>query len=182
MAGDRKRDEMETDEDALGAKKKSRFSWGTFAVAAGILVVQVAVVGLVMLLSSGPSDASASGGGGATSTGGAAVQTNDVEELIVDGKATNTKRGVTFFYRYQIYVLVSKEDLPALRALVEKRKATLEDRVRSVVARLEPKHLDDDPDKVTLKRMLQEEFDQILGPGKIKSLVIPEWSPIRADY
>ncbi len=182
MAPRDEQDEMELEQAENAKKGKSRFNWSTFAVAAGILGAQVIIVGLVMWLSSGPDTVDARPMIEKDGGSGVIINNGDVEELIIMGKATNTKRGATFFYRYKIYVIVSRQDLPAVREAVEMRKATLENIVRRVVARLEPKHLDDEPELVTLRRMLSEEFDQIFGPGTIKQLLVPEWTGIRADY
>ncbi|MDD4891266.1 MAG: hypothetical protein PHU85_15200 [Phycisphaerae bacterium] len=147
-------------------------------VALGVLAMEAATVGVMMWVNRGPAAAH----GQATR-----VEQNvpppceDVEELIIEGKAANTKRGATYVYKFKIHAVLSKDDVAGVKGVLEKRKATIDDSVRQVVARLDPKDLDEEPGLVTFRRVLMAEMEPLFGAGKIKQLLVPEWGRVRVD-
>jgi flagellar basal body-associated protein FliL len=179
MAKDQGRN-VETDELEMDAESspKRKVPWMTAAVIGGILLLEGLGLMLFMWLK-GPASATAEP---IPNADGTIVNSSDVEHLLVEGKAPNTKRGATFVYRYSIYGMVEQGDIEAVKKIMEKRKASVESRVRQVIARMEPKELDEEPELTTLKRLLIQEFEQIFGPGRIRNLVISNWIRHRADY
>ncbi len=161
------------------APRTARFSWATIIIVAAVVLMETCTVLIVMWLSSGPSEVAAASG---VKADGSVVQGDEIEELIVEGKAINTKRGVTYVYRFKIHATVAKGDLPAVHEVLERRRATIEDAVRQVIARLEPRDLDEEPELTALRRALSHEFEQLFGPERIKKLLVPEWTRMRADY
>ena len=163
---------------AQPASKKRKFPLTTLLVVVGVVVLEVGTVLVVMWLSKGPSHASADPVVKPDSTG---QVSEDVEELIVESKAANTKRGTTYVYKLKVHAVVAQKDLPAVRATMDRRRATIEDTVRQVIARLEPKDLDEEPELATFRRVLMHEFEPVFGPGKIKELLVPEWTRYKVE-
>jgi len=164
----------ESEESAQPGRR--RLPLTTLLVAAGVLLMEGTTVGVMMWLNRGPAAVS-----GAAPESNPMAPSEDVEELILEGKAANTKRGATYVYRFKIHAVLAKQDVTAVRAMLEKRKATVEDTVRQVVARLDPKDLDEEPKLVTFRRVLVAELEPVFGPNRIKQLLVPEWSRIRVD-
>ena len=115
MAAEKKKPPQESKskeqpEAAETPKAPGRFPLSTVIVVAGVLLMEVATVGLVMWLNHGPRPAAAEPPvPKAESAPAVAVET--VEEPICEGKAINTKRGVTYSYRYRIFA-VCRERAP----------------------------------------------------------------------
>ncbi|MCG3180662.1 MAG: hypothetical protein BIFFINMI_03025 [Phycisphaerae bacterium] len=181
MATEKPRNEEEqVQPESEAAEKKPRNPKLVTALwVGGVLLGEAVLIVLVMLLNGSPGQAQAKTNGAGPA---GVLASNDCEELIVEGKAPNTKRGVTFLYRYEIYAYVSQDELDTVKKVMEKRKATIESTVREVIARMGPDELDKEPELTTLRRLLQQEFEGIFGEGKIKKIVVSNWIRLRADY
>jgi len=169
----------EAEAEAQADKPKRKLPWTTLMVVAGVLLLEAGTIIVVMILNDSPASVSAQP---IIASDGSVLRSDDVEELLADGKAANVKRGVTFLYRYRIYAVVSKDSVEDFRKILEKRRATIEDMIRQVIGRLEPKELDEEPGLTTVKRVLTEDFEQVFGSGMIKQLKFPDWTRLRADY
>ncbi len=161
---------------AAPAGKKSR---STLLVILGVLLLAGGggAVGGVLLLHRGPAKASAE----PVSSEIKPAIGEDVEELLVEGKAPNLKKGSTYMYKFKVIAVLAKGDVAAIKSTLEKRKAAVDDTVRQSIARLEPRDLDEDPELGALRRVLLAEFEKIFGPDKIKQLIIPVWDRLRLD-
>lgn len=174
-AAAKERPQPETDQPP--ARTGGRLPVMALAIAAGVLVLEASTVLVIMWLNGGP--AKAQGGQPAVAVQ-QALAGEDIEELLLEGRATNMKRGTTFVYRFRIYALLEKDQVETVRSIAERRKATVEDTVRQVVARLDPQDLDD-PKLVAFRRVLMSELEPVFGAGRIKQLLVPEFPRTRVD-
>lgn len=160
------------------AKPARKLPMMTILVAAGVLLMEGSTVVVMMMINRGPGKAH---GQEVKVESEPLAAAEEVEELLLEGKAANTKRGATYVYRFKIHAVLNKNDVSAVKGILEKRKATIDDCVRQVVARLDPKDLDEEPGLVTLRRVLIADLEPVFGSGKIRQLLVPEWSRVRVD-
>ena len=166
------------EQESAAATGRRGLPWKTLAIAGGVLLMEAATVVTMTMVSKGPAAASA---GTPVAEKSPLAPTEDVEVLILEGKAANTKRGITYVYRFKVHAVLDKNEEANVNATLEKHKAAVEDSVRQVVARLDPKDLDEEPKLVTFRRVLMGELEPVVGANKIKQLLVPEWSRIRVD-
>jgi len=169
--------QVSADQESAAPAGRRGLPWKTLAIAGGVLLMEAATVVTMMMVNKGPSSAA----GSSVAEKSPLAPTEDVEVLILEGKAANTKRGITYVYRFKVHAVLDKKDEANVNSTLEKHKAAVEDSVRQVVARLDPKDLDEEPKLVTFRRVLMGELEPVVGANKIKQLLVPEWSRIRVD-
>jgi hypothetical protein len=172
-----KEDKAPAGEEQSPARKARKLPMLAIAVGLGVLVMEATTVAVMMWLGGGPAKAR----GGVVAADAVSPAGEEVEEVLLEGKAANTKRGTTYLYVFRIYALLDKGDVEFVKTTLDRRRASIEDIVRQVVARLDPKDLDDDPKLVTFRRVLMTELEPIFGANRIKQLLIPEVTRRRMD-
>jgi flagellar basal body-associated protein FliL len=107
-----------------------------------------------------------------------------VELQLVDFRAPNKTSGRTFLYDVNIVVTTKTATSDKVKDLISSRDALIKDRVRTIIATLDPEKLGggSEPGLETLRRQVKYQLDQILGDGLIDDVLVPRCIPFRTDY
>ncbi len=116
--------------------------------------------------------------------GGAKDQKANVELPIVEIRAPNKQSGRTFLYDVSIFAVVRAESGDKVKDLISSRDALIKDRVRTIIAEMDPEKLGggSEPGLETLRRQVKFQMDQIVGDGLISEVLVPRCMPFRTDY
>ena len=131
--------------------------------------------------------AAADGKGGDAKNGSAAGAGHDrdtVELPVVDLRAPNKQSGRTFLYDVSIFAVTRAADQEKVKGLISARDALIKDRVRTIIAEMDPEKLGggSEPGLETLRRQVKFQLDQIVGDGMIEEVLVPRCMPFRTDY
>jgi flagellar basal body-associated protein FliL len=117
---------------------------------------------------------------------GAATQPSDhpVEVQLIEYKALNKLSGHSFLYDVSIFVTVKPEFQDRVTDAIKAHQALIEDRVRTIIAELDPEKLGggSEPGLETLRRQVKYQLDEILGEGLVEEVLVPRCIPFRTDY
>ena len=71
-----------------------------------------------------------------------------------------------------------------MKGLISARDALIKDRVRTIIAEMDPEKLGggSEPGLETLRRQVKFQLDQIVGDGMIDEVLVPRCMPFRTDY
>ncbi len=119
-------------------------------------------------------------GGGESSSKGA----GRVELSVLSFKAPNSLKGRTYLYDVVIYAAVKGEVKEKVAAALKDREATIEDRMRTIVAQMDPEKLGggSEPGLETLRRQVKCQLEEIVGEGLIEEVLVRRCIPYRADF
>jgi flagellar basal body-associated protein FliL len=124
-------------------------------------------------------------GSSATQPSNASAGKNQTVEMnLVDFKALNKLSGHSFLYDVSIDVTVKPEFEDRVKNAIKDRDALIKDRVRTIIAELDPEKLGgaSEPGLETLKRQVKFQLDQVLGDGLVDEVLVSRCIPIRTDY
>jgi flagellar basal body-associated protein FliL len=116
---------------------------------------------------------------------GAAIdKRKSVEVQILDFRAPNKQSGRTFLYDVTISAVTKAEYKDRVEATIKEREALIKDRVRTIIAQLDPEKLGgaSEPGLETLRRQVKYQLDEIIGEGMIDEVLVPRCIPFRTDY
>jgi flagellar basal body-associated protein FliL len=115
---------------------------------------------------------------------GAAAKKELIEMQVVSFKAPNQKRGRSYLYDVGIYIAVKTEFKDRVEAALRSREASIQDRVRTIIAQSDPEKLGGgaEPGLETLRRQVKFQLDEVLGEGLIEEVLIPRCIPYRAEF
>ncbi len=107
-----------------------------------------------------------------------------VELQLVDFRAPNKISGRTFLYDVNIVVTTKTATSDKVKDLISGHDALIKDRVRTIIAELDPEKLGggSEPGLETLRRQVKYQLDQILGDGLIDDVLVPRCIPYRTDF
>jgi flagellar basal body-associated protein FliL len=113
-----------------------------------------------------------------------APRTGQVELPLVDFRAPNKQSGRTFLYDVTIVVSCKAEKQDKLKELISGRDALIKDRVRTIIAEMDPEKLGggSEPGLETLRRQIKFQLDKILEDGLVDEVLVPRCIPFRTDY
>ena len=165
-------------------------------IAAVMAVEGVALIAGFKTLGGGPKSASAGivldhdaagEGRGDDAKGKAAgkdAAKDTVELPVCEIRAPNKLSGRTFLYDVSIYAVARADQGEKLKALFSARDALIKDRVRTIIAELDPDKLSggSEPGLETLRRQVRYQLDQIVGDGMVTEVLVPRCMPFRTDY
>jgi flagellar basal body-associated protein FliL len=164
------------------AKPKKKFPLQMIIVAAAVVVLEGATVGVMMMTSGGPKRAMADQ---APTTQPAVVVEKDAEVPILDakqdGKLPNSSSGHLYLYDIQVVAKVNDKDKEKVSGILTERSAEIRDKIRTIIASSEKKTLDE-PGLETLRRQIAYQLQQDIGKDLIKELLIPKCTPYRAEF
>jgi flagellar basal body-associated protein FliL len=108
----------------------------------------------------------------------------NVELPVLQFRAANKQSGRTFHYELSIYVVAKAEKKDTVEQLLKAKEATIQDRVRTIIAQSDPEKLGggSEPGLETLRRQVKYQLDEVLGEGVIDEVLIPRCIPFRLDY
>jgi flagellar basal body-associated protein FliL len=106
-----------------------------------------------------------------------------VEIELTNFRAPNMQSGHRIVYDIQIFASVRRANETKMRALIKDRKATVEDRIRTIIATLDPEKLGggSEPGLETLRRQVKYALDEVAGESLINEVLISRCLPYRAD-
>lgn len=103
---------------------------------------------------------------------------------VVEGRFPNKATGRTYLYDIQVAVMTKGEFEERVTQIVKDRDAMIKDRLRTVIAQIDPEKLggSSEPGLETLKRQVKYQLDDIMGEGLIDEVLISRCLPFRADF
>jgi flagellar basal body-associated protein FliL len=117
---------------------------------------------------------------------GATTQPSDhpVEVQLIEFKALNKLSGHSFLYDVSIFVTVKPDFQSRVEDAIKAHQALIEDRVRTIIAELDPEKLGggSEPGLETMRRQVKYQLDEILGEGLVDEVLVPRCIPFRTDY
>jgi flagellar basal body-associated protein FliL len=131
----------------------------------------------------GHGEAGGHGGGGHGDAGAAKSKSAFAELEVTSFRAPNVQSGRRILYDVAIFALVKGENKAKVELVLKERKATVEDRVRTIIAMSEPEKLGggSEPGLETLRRQVKFQLEEIAGEGLIVEILIPRCIPFRGD-
>lgn len=155
------------DADNTTRRKSGKFFKPAIIIAAIVLLEGGMFAAWMMF--GGPSEATA-GTGDLTAPPAAAM----AETMILkDGRAPNKRSGRLYMYDIQISIETESEFAETVQKIRDEREAFIRDRLRTIIARADPKYFDE-PDLQTLKRQIGAMLTDVLGEGMVKQVLIPK--------
>ena len=110
---------------------------------------------------------------------------DEIVEVPVDAlRAPNVLNGRTYLYDVEISVRVKAADKEHVEARLKASTATVRDRLRQIIAGIDPKKLNgaSEPGLETLRRQVKYRLDEIVGGHQIVEVLVPRCIPYRTDY
>ena len=140
--------------------------------------------GAEVTLDGSPSAAGEKGKDGASGKAAGADRKLTVEMPVVDIRAPNKQSGRTFLYDVSIFAVVGADAQDKVKDLISSRDALIKDRLRTIIAEMDPEKLGggSEPGLETLRRQVKFQLDQIVGDGLIDEVLVPRCMPFRTDY
>ena len=153
----------------------------TLLLLGGVLLIEAAVITVAFVAFGSPAKVKAEG----AEVDEQAIQEQPVEELVVAGRFPNTKRGRTYIYDTEVFVVVKRKHHEKIKEKIEGMAAQINGDVRVIIGRAEPNHLLE-PTLATLKRQIRASLDQRIGVdedgnSRIQDVVITRFTQFRAD-
>ena len=107
-----------------------------------------------------------------------------VELPVCELRAPNKLSGRTFLYDVSLFATAKPEQAEKLKGLLSARDALIKDRLRTIIAELDPEKLSGatEPGLETLRRQVKFQLDQIVGEGLVDEVLVPRCMPFRTDY
>lgn len=98
------------------------------------------------------------------------------EVAVVKFKAMNRQAGKPFVYNIEVVAAVKLSNLKLVESVLNARKSTLEDRIRTIIAQSDPDKLSaaTEPGLETLRRQIKHEIEQLSGEGTIIEVLVPQ--------
>ncbi len=170
-------EEQDNPEEQEAPKKKSK----ALLILAAIVVIEGAVIAGVFMVAGKPADVKAD----PATEDLAAMAEESVEEMVVSEKFPNTKRGRTYIYDAEVYIVIRRKYQAELRGKLDSMTAQVSADVRTIISRAEPNHLLE-PTLATIKRQIKAALDERLGrdedgQSRIDDVVITRFTQFRAD-
>ncbi len=150
----------------------------TLIVIGGVMLAEAGlIIGAMKMFGSEPEPAMAAdgeGGEGGVDGEGAGDATALAEVCLAEVDASNNRTGRQYMYHLQVFALIEAEQKEALDKIIEERRATIQDRINTIIRAADPKQLNE-PGLETLRRQVKFELQKIIGEGAIiHELLIPE--------
>ncbi len=152
------------------AKRKTALMGGALL---GIMAIEALVVlVLVKHFTRGPAAAEAASARGLVLDAGKTTP-QDVEVEVVKLRAQNERSQRQVIYDVEVVVSVSDANKDKLNEVLQRRKATVQDRLARVIRAAEPERFTE-PDLRTLRKQFQTELNLVVGDDQIiQEVLIP---------
>jgi len=160
---------------------KKKRSLKIILILVAVLVIEGGIIGAVFMVAGKPADVKAE----QAAQDEAAEAEQPVEELVVEDKFPNTKRGRTFIYDTEVYIVIRRKHQAEIRRQLDGMVAQIGADIRTIVSRAEPNHLLE-PTLATIKRQIKAALDKRLGRdedgnSRVDQVVITKFTQFRAD-
>lgn len=163
--------ETSAEQSTSASPRKRRLAMG--GVVLGIMVAEaIAVFVLVRHFSGSPATAEAAGVPGIELSEGE-KRPEEIELEVVDLRAQNERSQRNIIYDLIVFVCVADTDQQKVSDILQRRKATVQDRLTRVVRAADPERFTE-PDLRTLRTQFRSELAEIVGDEKlIREVLIP---------
>ena len=170
----------QNDNEAEGQGKK-KLPLKTIIILAAVFVIEGVIIATVFMVAGQPADVKAD----PAMEDLAAMAELPMEELVVSEKFPNTKRGRTYVYDTEVYIVVRQKYQSEVRGQLDSMAAQISADIRTVVSRAEPNHLLE-PTLATIKRQIKAALDERIGrdedgQSRVEQVVITKFTQFRAD-
>ena len=170
---------QQSDNSEEGQKKKLPIK--TLLILAAVFVIEGVVIATVFVVAGKPADVQADG----AVEDLASMAELPVEEMVVADKFPNSKRGRTYIYDTEVYIVVKQKRQSEIRGQLDSMAAQISADIRTIVSRAEPNHLLE-PTLATIKRQIKAALDERLGRdeeglSRVEKVVITKFTQFRAD-
>jgi len=171
----------QTDNKGQQEQEKKGFPLKTLLILFAVLVIEGVAISAVFVAFGGPADVKAQG----AAMDEAAWAQQPVEELVVIDRFPNTKRGRTYIYDTEVYIVVQRKIQDKIREQLDGMAAQVGDDIRTIIGRAEPSHLLE-PTLATIRRQIKAALDERLGRDEegqscVQQVVITKFTQFRAD-
>lgn len=168
----------------LPQEAKKKLPLKVILILAGLLLVEAAAIVTIFMVMGGPPEVQAKEEGALEDE--AATGEQPAEELVVAGKFPNTKRGRTYIYDAEIYIVIKKKNQPKISEHIKSMTAQINSDIRTIIGLAEPNHLLE-PTLATIKRQIKAALDERLGKDPdgnsfVEQVVITKFTQFRADF
>ncbi len=166
---------------AEGTKKK--FPLKTLLMLGGVLLLEVVTVFVAFTLAGGPEPASAGHAGAnmLVDDGNA-----EVEELVIEERFANSRRGDVYLYDSEIYVVVRKRHQNKIQADLKAMSAQIHSDILTIFRRADPTFMHED-ELQTLSRQIKAALDNRIGSDAdgapiVRRVLITRCTEYRIDF
>ncbi len=170
MAEDVKKDEQ---------KPKQKLPLKTILVILGILLLEGATIGIVMVVRGGPKPAEATDPIGASEQNieKEMAEVSIAKDFTVDNYVAGRSRIIVTL---EVTAKVQKANLDNLQARVTEHETEIRDTIRSLISSSQPDQLQD-PKLQVIKRDILVGIEKIVGEGLIEKILVPNWQSFRQE-
>ncbi|MEX2213110.1 MAG: hypothetical protein WD768_03215 [Phycisphaeraceae bacterium] len=160
---------------------KKKFPIKTLLILVGVLVLEIVTVLVAFALSGGPAPVQADHK--------AAQLANDnnkeVEELVVEDRFANSRRGDVYLYDTEIYLVVQKKHQTLVQEKLKSESAQIHADIAGIFRRADPTFMNEDSLQ-TLTRQIKGVLDDRFGTDsdgktKVQRILITRCTPYRID-
>jgi hypothetical protein len=147
--------------DAPAAPKK-RFPLKMLLALGGVLLLEVVTVVVVFALAGGPKTVSAD----QSHTGAAALAEDgnkETEELVIQDRFANSRRGDVYLYDTEVYVVVRKRHQEKVKEQLKGMSAQIHADIATIFRRADPSFMHEDELQI-LSRQIKAALDLRFGP------------------
>lgn len=156
--------------ETTGGRKKPLVIGGV--VLAVMLIEGAGVFLLARYVGGSPQTAAAAGVEGINEQEGQKAP-KDTELEVVKVRAQNERSQQLMVYEMTVAAVVSEKDAERMNELLQRKKATLQDRFSRVIRSLDPQRFTE-PDLMTLRQQFKHELSQIVGDEEtVKEVLLP---------
>ena len=173
------RDDQTQTQAVEAAPRKLNFR--TLLILAVVLLLEVGTVVVTFLIAGGPSPAQAD----RSAALDAERANRPVEELVIQARFENSKRGDQYLYDTEIYVIVKQRNREHVKEQIKSMSARIHADVAAIFRRAEPSYMHED-ELQTLGRQIKGMLDEMLGKDAegesvVQRVLITRCTEYRAD-
>ena len=161
-------------EEALSQPPKRRGRMIAIGAVLGVMVVEALVIFVLVKAFVVPQPKAAQAGEhGALNPQAGQKAPEPTEVEIVKVRAQNERSQRMLVYDLSVFAVVSSDNEPEFKQLLEKRRETIRDRFTRIVRAADPVRFQE-PDLATLRAQFKQEMNQVLGKGDlVQEVLIP---------
>lgn len=152
-------DDKNEDANKAAEAPKKRFPLKTLLMLVGVLLMEVITVVVAFSLAGGPEPVSADRTGASTLVDDG---NKEVEELVIQDRFANSRRGDVYLYDAEIFVVVQKKHQEKVKTDLKSMSAQVHSDILTIFRRADPSFMHED-ELQTLSRQIKSALDARLG-------------------
>lgn len=165
------------------AAPKKKFPLKMLLTLGGVLLLEVVTVLVVFMIAGGPKPVSAehSGIGALVDDGN-----KETEELVIEDRFANSRRGDVYLYDTQIYVVVKQKHREKVKEQLKSMAAQIQSDIATIFRRADPSYMHEDELQI-LSRQIKAALDQRIGPDPagdpiVQRVLMTKCTEYRIDF